>query len=332
MGVFDWRVPRANRRAPLRRWCVVLGVGLAWLVVSVPVRALPVASVAESPSPRANIAAKGVVAEAPVRTSGVLGWPAAWRRADHLDAALSISSFGVAFSLLATTEPRHGSWKGPILFDALARDVLSAGDRKGRQRASAFGDVFAAASSAFLALDAAMISLRDADLGWQVFILDAEAYGVSLLMNTMVKLAVGRARPYAAECRRDPNYDVHCSSKERYVSFYSQHSSLSATVAGLTCAVHTRLPVYGRGGDMAACLSAIGMSAAVGVSRIASDNHWASDIVTGHLIGFSVGFFLPWALHFRAQPSETGSFGPRVTGFGPRLGGENRGFALSGTF
>ena len=41
--------------------------------------------------------------------------------------------------------------------------------------------------------------------------------------------------------------------------------------------------------------------------RIASDNHWASDVIIGHLMGYTSGYLLPTVLYykeFRVEPHE----------------------------
>jgi membrane-associated phospholipid phosphatase len=41
--------------------------------------------------------------------------------------------------------------------------------------------------------------------------------------------------------------------------------------------------------------------------RIASDNHWTSDVIVGHLMGYTSGYLLPTLLYyktFRTQPEE----------------------------
>src|SRR5690606_36190453 len=74
-----------------------------------------------------------------------------------------------------------------------------------------------------------------------------------------------------------------------------------ATGAGLACAHHTHLPLYGGGiADLRACLGAVTLTLTTGALRIASDKHWATDVLTGHLIGFSVGYVLPSLLYYRA--------------------------------
>src|SRR5207253_5621614 len=63
---------------------------------------------------------------------------------------------------------------------------------------------------------------------------------------------------------RDWSSDV-CSSD----LFYSGHAAATATSAGLTCAHHQHLPLYGGGlADLVPCLVMSGVSIVTGISRI----------------------------------------------------------------
>ncbi|MFW5740004.1 MAG: hypothetical protein ACOC1F_06525 [Myxococcota bacterium] len=52
----------------------------------------------------------------------------------------------------------------------------------------------------------------------------------------IAQLTVGRARPSILECAEDPDYDGACdvNSTGRTASFYSGHTSMAFTSAGLT--------------------------------------------------------------------------------------------------
>ncbi len=79
------------------------------------------------------------------------------------------------------------------------------------------------------------------------------------------------------------------------------------TVAGLTCAHHQHLPLYGGGfADLAPCLVMMGLAATTGVLRLVYDEHWASDIIVGWAAGAASGYVLPSVLHygFGARPPE----------------------------
>src|SRR5262249_22472634 len=74
---------------------------------------------------------------------------------------------------------------------------------------------------------------------------------------------------------------------------------MSFTSAGLTCAHHTHLPLYGGGAvDIIACAVVLTAAAAEPVLRIAADHHYATDVTVGAVLGFASGYALPMALHY----------------------------------
>jgi membrane-associated phospholipid phosphatase len=91
----------------------------------------------------------------------------------------------------------------------------------------------------------------------------------------------------------------HASWTGGILFFYSGHAAATATMAGLTCAHHQHLPLYGGGfADLAPCLAMIGVSLGAGATRIMADRHWASDVLTGWTVGALSGYVLPSALHY----------------------------------
>jgi membrane-associated phospholipid phosphatase len=77
-------------------------------------------------------------------------------------------------------------------------------------------------------------------------------------------------------------------------SFFSGHTSLAFALAASAGTISTL-----RGYPSAPWVWAGGMALAssVGYLRIAGDAHWATDVVTGAVVGGLVGFAVPWAFH-----------------------------------
>jgi hypothetical protein len=184
--------------------------------------------------------------------------------------------------------------------------------REGRNLADTVSDFALYGSVAHVVLDATLVASvkhRAPDVGFEMLMMDAEAYSVSLLLNSVTKRLTSRARPQAERCAEDPAYETGCEDAEPYVSFYSGHAALTATSAGLVCAQHTELELYGGAWDGAACATAIALTSLTGGLRIASDRHWASDVVTGHLLGFSAGYFIPKLWHFESASTDSSGDG-----------------------
>ncbi len=107
----------------------------------------------------------------------------------------------------------------------------------------------------------------------------------------------------ARECDRDASYDRRCDETARLnTSNVSGHTTIAFTGAGLVCAHHLHLPLYGGGApDTVACVAAMSVATAQGVLRISSDNHYATDVILGAALGIGSGYFLPRLLHYRSR-------------------------------
>jgi hypothetical protein len=102
--------------------------------------------------------------------------------------------------------------------------------------------------------------------------------------------------------------------------------------AGLICAHHLNVPLYGGGApDLAACGAAVGLGLATGVMRMTADRHYASDIIVGSVIGFGGGFGLPLLLHYRGLEATRRVAGATVTLF-PKADSDQLGMGLYGWF
>lgn len=214
---------------------------------------------------------------------------------------------------LSTPPPARTRWDGPILLDNPIRRALRIGTASGRARAETVSDVlFVWEVLHPLVLDPLLVAWwqREAPfVAWQMLVIDAQAYALTLLVNDLTKWASGRARPWVRNGDCATNRDSpSCGGGGRNLSFYSGHAAVTATGAGLLCAHHTQLALYQNDYlDTGTCVLAVLGTAVTGAMRIASDNHWASDVLVGHLMGYASGYLLPTLLYykeFRAAPHE----------------------------
>jgi membrane-associated phospholipid phosphatase len=245
-----------------------------------------------------------------------LRWRPEWRRVG-VPEYLTTATLGVGFFALGSlVEPRDQErWSRPVLFDGAARKGLALGSRSARERAASISDQLAIASvTQPLIIDVMAVSLiadRNIDVAWQMFVIDMQSYALAGATNSLTKYFTARERPFGRGCDQDPGYTGGCGTVERYKSFYSGHAALTATSAGLVCAHHTHLPLYGGGAaDTGACLGAVAFTTATGALRVASDRHWASDVLVGHLSGYLMGYLLPTLIYYhdlRIEPVEEGS-------------------------
>ncbi len=130
------------------------------------------------------------------------------------------------------------------------------------------------------------------DFGLDVLII-AEATALAADANQIAKISVARQRPSVhASSLASPEGRVPSSDDNR--SFYSAHTNTSMAIAVSACTVALM-----RGYDWAPALCATlpTLALAAGYLRIASDNHYFTDVAVGALAGASFGFAVPYFLH-----------------------------------
>jgi membrane-associated phospholipid phosphatase len=137
----------------------------------------------------------------------------------------------------------------------------------------------------------------------------------------------GRERPYGVDCGTAISGNtIDCQSPSRYRSFFSGHSALSFTSAGLICAHHLALDLFENAADPAMCATAFVAAGAIATLRMVGDMHYLSDVLTGAVVGTAVGLGIPLLHHYRrAEPSSASGLRLQIV---PSWGGAQ----LVGTF
>lgn len=209
--------------------------------------------------------------------------------------------------LFIPTGDGRGAWRNG--FDDGVRDALRADTRNGRKLADDASDITLVASMNFVAFDAGVVAWWGRNKGsvaYQMAAIDLEALAINAGINSVVKGAIARTRPLSEEC--DDPYIARtdeCDEDNQHRSFFSGHASTAFTTAGLTCMHHAYLALYDDPiADAAACVAAFGLAGTTGALRVVSDNHHASDVITGAAIGTVVGLGVPWLLHYKDELPE----------------------------
>lgn len=215
---------------------------------------------------------------------------------------------GLGIYLAPPTEhDAAGVWRGGIVADEPVRDMLRASSPEGISIAGRVSDVMMVSTIAYTTLvDALLIPLiqDDPDLAWQASLAHSLAFGITLTAGGIVKRATGRARPYERNCQEDPTAPG-CSSHDILESFYSLHTGLAATSAGVSCALHLERDLFGDvPADIMSCGGSIAAASLTGVLRVVADRHYLSDVLIGGLLGFAVGYIVP-LLVLPSRPSRT---------------------------
>jgi len=238
--------------------------------------------------------------------------------AEHVLAGLSLAgSLTIEFG---TNQPDHPVWKKRNVFDRGVREAFVARNRDDRDRVATASDILEIFAAGYpVIVDTALVVLagdRNLDIFEQMMAMNGEAYGLTYLFSRTFHRLLPRERPAEIGCREDPEWADECGRLGDTASFVGGHVGVAAVGAGVTCAHHAYLPVYGGGApDVIACAGLTSVALAVGVLRIVADRHWATDIMAGFGIGFSLGLGLPILLHYdREVPDDT----PATTSVAPQ--------------
>src|SRR5260370_16008850 len=100
--------------------------------------------------------------------------------------------------------PSHATWNAPILFDTDVRNLLRGRTAALQSFASTSTDIMykAGALVPFVVDDyfAAASIHENADVAWQLAVIDLQSFGIAGLVSLTAEHAIGRARPYASSC------------------------------------------------------------------------------------------------------------------------------------
>jgi membrane-associated phospholipid phosphatase len=231
-------------------------------------------------------------------------WQPHWRKVHPIEygatLAFGLGAIGISFFV----DPRASGGHGGVLFDNAFRDLLRADSRSGRDAARVVGDWGYRTMALFPFVDVAITWAvhGNSEVALQMVSMDAEALAVAGFIGIATDHFIGRARPSVEPCSHNDNYEQFCGNKDQFSSFLSGHSVIAAAGAGVTCAHHLSLPLYGGGaGDIAACAASTAFAVTTGIARMVNDRHWATDVTTAWIAGAAVGYVWPRLFHYRSK-------------------------------
>jgi membrane-associated phospholipid phosphatase len=224
------------------------------------------------------------------------------------------------------------NWEGGILFDDAVRSALRLRSPGARHAAAEVSDVLYYSLVGYpLVVDVGIVAGAihgSGDAALQMLAVDLESFALAGAV-AMTAEKLGRVRPMAAECEKDPSYDARCGDAGNLnASFMSGHTALAFTGAGLICLHHAHIPLYGGGApDTVACVAGMTLATTAGMLRVLSDSHYATDVVLGAGMGLTAGYLVPWLLH------HSGAAAPPIVPSGhANLGGVRFDFVIAPTF
>ncbi len=240
-----------------------------------------------------------------------IAWSDDWRRVGALEYAVTLGTGTVAAWAELGVERPEISWRGGWLFDDWIQDRVGRWNHEGFwSTANRISDIgFVGLTLYPLVVDPIFVTLLghgEKDVAWQQWVISAQSIALSGLVATATHAFIGRERPYMRHCE-DPEwtFDPGCDDWDVGASFIAGHTAMAMAGAGLICAHHEHLPLYGGGwGDALACGIALTYATAGGVLRIMTDKHYTSDTVVAWVVGLAAGYLLPTLVYYKGKPHE----------------------------
>jgi membrane-associated phospholipid phosphatase len=210
---------------------------------------------------------------------------------------------------------------GTLLLDTPSRNLLVAKTPEGRKTAASVSDIFWHTTQYFPVADSLLTPLLtdrgNIDTALQMTLINWQVQTTSFVLTRISHRTIGRRRPLMAGCDEDVGWHPFCKAPSRHQngSFLSGHTSMAFAGATAACSHHFAFPMYGgNAADVITCGTLLTSASVVGILRVASDNHWWSDVIAGAMLGTAVGFGIPFFLHYGAgsEGGLAGVFGQRV--------------------
>jgi membrane-associated phospholipid phosphatase len=214
-------------------------------------------------------------------------------------------------------QPVDARWSSSNVFDDPWQSLLGDSSQRTRDRADLVGTIAWQIVRAYPIVDAVLVSAADDwnyHVAWQMLAIDLTAMMTQALVKLILVRSVARHRPSTVLCLERGGTEDQCLA-DNTKSFPSGHAMSAFTSAGLACAHHGGLPLYGGGApDTIACVAALALATTTGVSRVIADKHYMSDVLVAAGLGLSIGWLLPYVLHYQHEPSAEGAAeeGPSV--------------------
>jgi membrane-associated phospholipid phosphatase len=149
---------------------------------------------------------------------------------------------------------------------------------------------------------------RMAGYGKDVLVL-AEVLSMDYLLNSVVKFAVRRPRPFTYDASVDP---AEREQNDAALSFYSAHSSISFAMATSYSYLFTLRHPRSPGLVVPVWIGTHLLASATAVLRVEAGKHFWTDVITGALAGSSVGLLVSY-LHHRLGTRPPGGYAVRLS-------------------
>lgn len=243
-------------------------------------------------------------------------WDPAWTHANAWDYTLTgvaTTAAVVELTVLQGIRPTL-RWSDPILFDSDVRSALMTRNLATRSTLEDAAWILWGLQAAYpVFVDVPLAWARQGkQLAWDMFWQDAVTLTIAGAVDGALRDIAGRARPDVYDCLQSGRTDC-LQPVESTRSFPGGHFLNSTAASVLTCTQHLYLHLYDGAWDGVACALTLASNATLGVLRIVTDNHWATDELVGGAIGSLIGWGVPYVMHLHGHA-------PVIFGSGESIG------------
>ena len=225
--------------------------------------------------------------------------------ADAVVAGSAVALFGAGFLARKSVEPGDSAPGNVNAFDRKVRRFAVGGRSFEKRRL--LDHISSATLMAAVFQPVGMLAAGDVPERWSRDIpVLLEATALTLSVNNFVKHLVRRSRPEDHFCEEE-EIVIPCRA-DTHLSFYSGHTSaafVAAVTAGMLADFHrleNRKWIWASG---------LTLATATGALRVASDQHYATDVLTGVVAGSLAGWLIP-KIH-KPDPLEPAAARPAPT-------------------
>ncbi len=203
----------------------------------------------------------------------------------------------------AIVKPMSKHAIGGVLFDDSVRSTLRLSDPSARYIARDVSDVGLSLVVTWPVFVDSLITAwwyrGSREVAQEMALIDLQTLAITGAVQGATNVFVSRERPYARDCGGSiPEQTVDCDGTSRYRSFFSGHSAFSFASAALVCVHHFQHDLLGAPYDAISCAAGYAVAATTATMRVVSDVHYATDAITGALLGTAIGYAVP-LFHYR---------------------------------
>ena len=239
----------------------------------------------------------------------------------------------------AIMKPQARHAMGGVLFDDTIRNTLRLSDSSARYIARDASDVGLSLVVTWPVFVDSLVTAwwyrGSREVAQEMALIDLETLAITGAVQGATNVFVSRERPYGGDCSNGnaptpgkiPEQTVDCDGTTRYRSFFSGHSSFAFASAALVCVHHFQHDLLGAPYDAISCAAGYAVAATTSTLRVAGDVHYATDVLTGALLGTAIGWGVP-LLHYRNRALGAVKVGDVRLQLVPSLGGAG----VAGTF